>query len=77
MSTRALRRRRPHRTHAGATPRQHGGLDRAGPEALEQLAAARGARHARDAVTAREQLADGAPPDDAGGSVIAISFMPK
>ena len=38
------------------------------PEALEPLAAARGARHARDAVAGGEQLADGAPPDDACGS---------
>ena len=37
-------------------------------EALEPLATASGARHASDAVAGVEQLADGAPPDDAGGS---------
>ena len=47
---------------------EHVGLDGARPEALEPLAAARGARHARDAVAGGEQLADGAPPDDARGS---------
>jgi hypothetical protein len=47
---------------------EHVGLDGVRPEALEPLAAARGARHARDAVAGGEQLAHGAPPDDAGGS---------
>jgi hypothetical protein len=39
------------------------GLDGARPEALEPLAAARGARHARDAVPRGEQLAHRALPD--------------
>jgi hypothetical protein len=47
---------------------EHVGLDGARAEALEQLAAASGARHAGDAVACGEQLADGALPDDAGGS---------
>ena len=47
---------------------EHVGLDGARPEALELLATASGARHARDAVAGGKQLADGAPPDDARGS---------
>jgi len=47
---------------------EHVGLDGARPEALEPLAAPRGARHAGDAVPGGQQLADGAPPDDACGS---------
>jgi hypothetical protein len=47
---------------------EHVGLDGARPEVLEPLAAARGTRHIRDAVAGGEQLANGAPPDDAGRS---------
>ena len=47
---------------------EHVGLDGARPEALEPLAAARGARHAGDAVAGGKQRADGTLPDDAGGS---------
>jgi hypothetical protein len=48
---------------------EHVGLDGArAVEALEPLAAAGGARHARDAVASGDRLADGAPPDDARGS---------
>ena len=47
---------------------EHVGLDGARPEALQPLAAGRGARHARDAVPGGQELADGAAPDDAGRS---------
>jgi hypothetical protein len=47
---------------------EHVGLDGARPKDLEPLAAARGARHAPDAVAGGEQLADGALSDDARGS---------
>ena len=43
-------------------------LDGARPEALELLATASRARHARDGVAGGEQLTDGSPPDDARGS---------
>ncbi len=43
-------------------------LDGARPEAFEPLAAARGARHAGDAVAGFEQLTDGPLPDDTCGS---------
>jgi hypothetical protein len=43
-------------------------LDGARPEAVEPLAAGDGPRYARDAVAGGDQLADGAPPDDARGS---------
>src|SRR3954453_1681283 len=47
---------------------EHVGLHGARAEALQQVAAARGARHARDAVAGGEQLADGAAADDTRGS---------